>query len=241
MTDRGVEALRTSAQSFTVGPSSLHWDGRQLTIEIDELSSLPLVSRLRGHVVITPHAVTDVELPLTNDGAHVWRPFAPISDIHVEIDRPGWSWDGHGYFDANFGIRALEQDFSYWTWGRFPTRSGSVCFYDAERLDGTTLEAGFRFGKDGSAEAIPLPPKAPVARSGWGVRRETRADRGYAPRQVKPMLDAPFYTRAAVRTQVDGEETVGVHEALDLRRFRSPLLKPMLVKKMFPSSSHGFL
>jgi carotenoid 1,2-hydratase len=32
----------------------------------------------------------------------------------------GHRWEGHGYFDANFGTRALEADFAYWTWGRFP-------------------------------------------------------------------------------------------------------------------------
>ena len=46
------------------------------------------------------------------------------------------------------------------------------------------------------------------------------------------MLDAPFYSRAAVRTRIDGEETIGVHEALDLNRFASPLLKPMLAVKV---------
>jgi carotenoid 1,2-hydratase len=42
------------------------------------------------------------------------------------------------------------------------------------------------------------------------------------------MLEAPFYSRSMVKTRVNGEKTVGVHEALDLRRFRSPLLMPML-------------
>ena len=46
------------------------------------------------------------------------------------------------------------------------------------------------------------------------------------------MLDAPFYSRSAVRTKLDGEETTGVHEALDLRRFRSPLLKPILAVRV---------
>jgi carotenoid 1,2-hydratase len=46
------------------------------------------------------------------------------------------------------------------------------------------------------------------------------------------MLDAPFYCRSMVRTQIGGEETVGVHEALDLRRFASPLLKPMLALRV---------
>lgn len=46
------------------------------------------------------------------------------------------------------------------------------------------------------------------------------------------MLDAPFYSRAMVRTKLEGEETTGVYEALDLRRFRSPLLKPMLAVRV---------
>jgi carotenoid 1,2-hydratase len=77
-----------------------------------------------------------------------------------------------------------------------------------------------------------LPPLTRFSRSLWAVRRETRADPGTRPRQVLPMLDAPFYTRAAVRTRIAGEETVGVHEALDLDRFASPLLKPMLAVRV---------
>ena len=46
------------------------------------------------------------------------------------------------------------------------------------------------------------------------------------------MLDAPFYCRSVVRTQIEGHETTGVHEVLDLKRFRSPLLKPMLAVRV---------
>ena len=74
--------------------------------------------------------------------------------------------------------------------------------------------------------------KTRFARNLWLVRRETRADPGYRPREVTPMLHAPFYARAAVRTQIGGVETVGVHEALDLDRFASPLLKPMLAVRV---------
>lgn len=232
MTDRGRAALRQTRDSFTVGPSSLRWDGAKLVIDINEIGAPPLVSRVRGQVTLTPHALTRVELPLTDDGAHVWRPFAPTCDIDVQLDAPGWQWDGHGYFDANFGTRALEQDFSYWTWGRFPHRGGSTCFYDAERLDGTELAAGIHFDPEGHAQMIASPPKTALPRSLWALRRETRADPGHKPMQVKAMLDAPFYNRAAVRTQIDGEETTGVHEALDLTRFRSPLLKPMLAVRV---------
>jgi len=232
MTDRGQSALRQTANSFTVGPSSLRWENGTLTIDVNEISGPPLISRVRGTITVTPSAITRVELPLTEDGAHVWRPFGPVSDISVDLDANGWQWDGHGYFDANFGTRALEEDFSYWTWGRYPAAGGSTCFYDATRLDGSELGSGFHFTPEGDASGIPLPPQLEFKRSLWAVRRETRGDLGCKPRQVMNMLDAPFYSRSMVETRLNGEKTVGVHEALDLTRFRSPLIKPMLAVRV---------
>ncbi len=231
MTDRGDAALSLSPDSLGIGPSAMHWHGDRLVIEIDE-ATWPHPGRLRGTVTLVPDALTTVEMPLTADGAHVWRPFAPSASIRVELDRPGWTWEGHGYFDANFGTAALEADFSYWTWGRYPSRRGATCFYDATRRDGSELAVAVAFDGAGGAEVVAPPPKARLPRSRWGVRRETRADAGHRPRQVKAMLDAPFYCRSAVATRIDGEETVGVHEALDLDRFRSPLLMPMLALKV---------
>ena len=232
MTDRGTSALRQTASRLEVGPSIMRWEDNQLIIEIDEISSPPLINRIRGQIRLTPTAVTSVQLSLDRNNAHIWRPFAPVARIEVDIDRPGWQWSGHGYFDANFGTRALEQDFTYWTWGRYPTGGGATCFYDAERMDGSTLAAGFAFDKQGNARSVDLPPKTRMKRSLWAVSRETRADPGYQPHQIQNMLDAPFYSRSAVKTQLDGVETVGVHEALDLKRFRSPLLKPMLAVRV---------
>tara|TARA_R100000322_G_scaffold133072_4_gene89001 strand:- start:48776 stop:49540 length:765 start_codon:yes stop_codon:yes gene_type:complete len=232
MTDRGRSALRQTPDTLTIGPSQMRWAGGQLLIDIDERGALPLLGRVRGRITVTPSAVTHVELPLTDDGAHVWRPFAPTCTVDVALDAPGWDWQGHGYFDANFGTRALEADFSDWTWGRFPLSGGATCFYDATRRDGSTLNSQMHFATDGTVGASADIPPAPLSRSLWGLARSTRADPGYRPRQVKPMLDAPFYCRSAVRTQIDGEETTGVHETLDLRRFRSPLLKPMLAVRV---------
>ncbi|MGR3502072.1 carotenoid 1,2-hydratase [Pseudaestuariivita sp.] len=232
MTDRGRSALRVSDDILRVGPSSMRWTGQELVIDIDEIGALPMVSRVRGQVRVTPRANTSVELPLTPDGAHVWRPFAPVSDISVSLEAKGWQWSGHGYFDANFGTRALEEDFGYWTWGRFPTASGATCFYDATRLDGSTLTCAASFDAAGNVSEVDLPQTKPMSRSLWALRRECRADPGHTARQVKPMLDAPFYNRALVKTRLNGEWTTGVHEALDLRRFRSPLLKPMLAVRV---------
>src|SRR6056297_3192501 len=232
MTDRGTPALRQSETTLTVGPSSMTWENDKLVIDVDEVSGPPIISRVRGTITVTPSAITDVELALTDDGAHIWRPFGPVSGISVGLEAPGWTWEGHGYFDANFGTRALEEDFTYWTWGRYPAQRGSTCFYDATRLDGSTLGAGFHFDSDGAASEPDLPPKTKFTRSLWAVKRETRSDPGYQPRQVMNMLDAPLYSRSMVETRLDAEATVGVHEALDLKRFRSPLLKPMLAMRV---------
>ncbi|MEM8753171.1 MAG: carotenoid 1,2-hydratase [Pseudomonadota bacterium] len=231
MTDRSEDALKLTPDAFEVGPSAMRWTREGLEIDIDEMTT-PHLRRLRGRVVVTPEAVTEVEMPLTPDGRHVWRPFAPVSRIRVELDRKGWTWEGSGYFDANFGLAALEADFSYWTWGRFPTAAGATCFYDADRRDGGTLATAVAFDGGGRARIVEAPPKTRFARSLWAVRRETRADPGYRPRQTQAMLDAPFYCRSTVRTKIDGVEATGVHEALDLDRFASNWLMPMLAVRV---------
>lgn len=231
MTDRGESALRRSEATLEVGPSRMHWDGTALTIHIDEMS-VPHLDRLKGTIRVHPAAIAKVELPLHPNGAHVWRPFAPVAEIEVNLDRPGWRWTGHGYLDANFGRRALEADFRTWTWARLPSRDGAVCLYDAARRDGSTLAAAVRFDAEGRATPFEPPPPARLGRSRWALPRVTRADQGTRPEQVKAMLDAPFYCRSAIRTTIQGETSVGVHEALDLDRFAKPWLKPMLALKV---------
>ena len=227
MTDRGRAALRQSPETLEVGPSRMHWTGTQLVIDIDEIGALPMVTPVRGRITLTPAAVTSVEVALTPDGRHLWRPFAPTARIEVDLTQ-GHRWQGHGYLDANFGTAALEADFRFWTWGRFPLKDRAVCFYDAVRADGSALALGVEIAHDGTVREITPPPSARLPRTLWALRRETRADAGTTPRQVMAMLDAPFYSRSVVETRIDGELTKGVHEALDLGRFRQPLLKPML-------------
>lgn len=231
MTDRGESALRQTPTTLEVGPSRMHWDGGSLAIHVDE-RTVPRLDRLRGVIRVHPAAITDVELPLDPEGSHVWRPFAPVAEIEVDLDRPGWRWTGHGYLDANFGERALETDFRTWTWARLPTRAGATCLYDAVRRDGSTLAAAIRFDGSGRATAFDAPPAAALRQSLWALPRSTRADPGVRPVQVKAMLDAPFYCRSAIRTTIDGETSVGVHEALDLDRFAKPWLKPMLALRV---------
>ena len=231
MTDRGRDALALSPNKFSAGPSSVIWRDGSLHFEIDERAAPPQFGQVRARVKVTPSAVTRAELPLTPDGAHVWRPFAPVARIEVDMARRGWTWSGHGYFDANFGIRPLEADFDTWTWGRFPTRTGALCFYDAMRRDGTRASHAIEAQRDGATREVPLPEEQAFSRTLWRLPRTTRSD-GAAPRQVQPMLDAPFYARSMVETTIGEDRVMGVHEALDLRRYGNPLIKPMIALRV---------
>ncbi len=231
MTDRGASALRQTRDTLTVGPSRMHWTGSELVIDVDEWGAPPIVTPVQGRIVITPSAVTDYEADLTPEGTHRWRPFAPTAHISVDLSQ-GNRWQGHGYFDSNFGSRALEDDFATWTWGRFPLKDGAACFYDATRRDGSTLALSLRIGADGRVAPFAAPPLTRLPRTIWALARETRADAGIRPRQTLAMLEAPFYSRSVVETQIGGEVSRGVHEALDLRRFRQPWLKPMLALRV---------
>ena len=162
MTDRGRAVLRQTADTLTVGPSRTHWTGRQLVIEINEWGAPPMVTPVRGTVVLTPAAITGVEVRLTPEGTYLWRPFAP----------------------------------------------------------------------NGTAAAMEPPPLTARSRTLWALGRETRADPCTRPRQVMAMLDAPFNSRSLVETRLNGETTTGVHEALDLNRFASPFLKPLLALRV---------
>ena len=231
MTDRGRAALTQTRDTFTVGPSRMHWTGTALQIDINEWGALPHVAPLRGQIVLTPAAVTQTEVALTPDGRHMWRPFAPIATIAVDLGA-GHRWQGHGYLDANHGTRPLEQDFRFWTWGRYPLRDRTLCFYDAIRADGSTLDLGVQIDRAGAVTRIAPPPMARFRRNIWGLHRETRADAGVRPQQRLSLLQAPFYSRGLVETQIDGERSLGMHEALDLWRFNQPLLKPMLALRV---------
>ncbi|MFN3644115.1 MAG: carotenoid 1,2-hydratase [Gemmobacter sp.] len=231
MTDRGRAALRQSPQALQIGPSRMAWAAGTLVIDVNEWGAPPRIGPVRGQIRLTPQAVTGVEVALTPDRGHIWRPFAPSARIEVDIS-PGHCWTGHGYFDANFGTAALEADFRTWTWGRYPVGDGAVTFYDGVRRDGSTLEQAIAFDGAGRASRIDPPPAARLPRTFWQLARTTRADPGFAPRQTLAMLDAPFYSRSMVTTRIGGVETTGVHEALDLTRYRQPWLKPMIALRV---------
>ena len=231
MTERKADRVHRDAAHFAVGPSSVRWTGAEAVVEVRE-TAVPTFAPLRGRIRVIPEAVTDVEAVLDPAGRHVWRPFAPRARIEVDFQRPALRWSGEGYLDANFGARALEDDFSHWTWSRAPHRDGAVTFYDADRRDGSKLALALAFGPGGTVAPIEAPPPAPLPTTLWRVRRRTRSDAGTTAKVTRKLEDAPFYARAALETTIHGERTVGVHEALDLDRFSKQWVKALLPWRM---------
>ncbi len=231
MTERTERQLHQRRDRFAVGPSSLTWDGCRLTIQIDEITC-PIPSRVRGRVTLTPKGLTETQVLLDGPGRHVWWPIAPACDVEVAFDKPGRNWRGHGYFDSNWGAEPLEDAFRYWTWLRAPTPDGTLILYDLERRQADDLAVALMIGHDGRAQPVASPPRAVLPKTGWRVRRETRADDGIRARVAETLEDTPFYSRSLIETRLNGLPVTAMHESLDMDRFVHPAVQLMLPFKM---------
>ena len=226
MTDRRASALRRDADNLAIGPSRLHWDGTALTIDIEEVTA-PIPSRLSGTVRVLPEAVSQRPFVLDSAGRHRWQPIAARARVEVTLTHPALRWSGPAYFDTNTGTAPLEEDFAEWDWCRAPMPEETAVLYNALRRDGSAQSLALRVRRDGSVEEFDPPAPAPMSPTLWRLPRPTRADGGEA-RAVRTLVDAPFYSRSEIRTRLLGREATAVHEYLNLKRFRSPILYSML-------------
>ena len=188
------------ATRLQVGPSSMHWHGRPAGDRRGRgLRPARRLPRARA-ITLTPSAVTAVELPLT---AGRQPCLAALCAHRPDRGRPR-PRAGNGRATAistPISARGRWRPTSrFWTWGRYPLsgRRRLLLRRDPPRR---VAPGGRRrtSTEDGRAETIDPPPLDALRPLPLEVRRETRADAGYRPRQVMAMLDAPFYTRAAVR------------------------------------------
>lgn len=231
MTERGQGHVSRSATRLAIGLSSLAWVRSALEIHIDEVTA-PVPRRLRGVVRVHPSAVTSSIFDLDANGRHRWWPIAPCARVEVDLNAPSLSWTGQGYLDANDGEEPLEAAFTDWHWSRAPLRSGSAVLYDVARRDGEAASVALRFGPSGDVQEEELPARAPLARSRWRLRRETRADAGHRPSVRHTLEDGPFYARSILSTRLFGESVPAMHESLSLARFRRPWVQAMLPFRM---------
>lgn len=232
MTERGSARLHRDAATLAVGPSRLHWDGRALSVELDELA-VPLPRRVRGHVQIVPSAITGESFPLDQGQRHWWLPVGPSARVDVDLATPAVCWRGAGYIDANTGDEPLEAGFTRWHWSRadLGPGAGTAVLYDPEPCNGAARPLALQFDPDGSTRAIEAPPPAPLATTGWRLQRCTRSSDGHA-RVERTLEDTPFYARSLVRQRLAGRDVTAVHESLSLERFRKPWVRVLLPFRM---------
>ncbi len=231
MTERPRKSVSRSADHFAAGPSSVHWDGNALVVEISEISA-PIPYRVKGRIRVIPELLGDTAFMLDPAGKHRWHPVAPRARVEVEMKHPGVSWSGPGYFDSNFGDEPLETGFIDWHWSRAHLKDRVAVMYEGTRRDGTPFDLALQMDRQGNWDDVCQPPGAPLPRSNWLVERRTRADRGHDPRVLKTWIVAPFYARTALATRLYGEDVRAVHESLSLARFRSPIVQSMLPYRM---------
>ena len=229
MTERPRGAIARTADNFTVGPSNLSWNGKSLTIRLDEIS-VPIPGRIRGTVRVVPTAVTQQAFMLNDNGRHWWWPIAPCARVQVALDHPHLRWQGDGYFDINRGDAPLEQGFVDWQWARGATRDGAAILYEAQRRDGSRVDLAMTFDPQGQMQTFEPPPPVALRRTGWRVNRSVRSDDVAS--VIRTLEDAPFYARSVVSARLLGEPVTLMHESLSLDRFKMPIVQAMLPFRM---------
>ncbi|GAC1620503.1 MAG: carotenoid 1,2-hydratase [Nevskia sp.] len=230
MTERGRERVQRDSSGLAIGPSTLHWDGNALAIEIDERTA-PLPSRIRGTVRVHPCAITDYVGLLDESGQHCWRPIAPCSRVEVRLSSPALRWTGEGYLDSNFGAAPIEDAIAQWHWSRAKLREGTAVIYEVKPRAGAETALALRFDRRGQVEAFDPPPRTVLPGSAWRIARATRAEAGDAA-LVRTLEDTPFYARSVIAARLFAQKASAVHESLDLDRFRQPIVQAMLPFRM---------
>lgn len=234
MHERPCEDVSRDARNLQIGASAVRWDGNMLTIDIEERDTRlfnPMHRRVAGRVRVFPEALNPTSFALDPAENHIWHCMAPRAAVEVEMEEPGLSWSGSGYFDHNRGREPLENGFNVWHWSRAHMREGAVVCYEGERGDGSLFASSIRFDRDAIPQETELPPIAHLPRSTWQVERRTRSEIGVA--QVrKTWEDTPFYARSELASKLYGEEVIAVQESLDMRRFASPVVQFMLPFRM---------
>ncbi len=236
MTERARRHMRRSAHEFVIGPSGLAWDGKGLTIHINE-RGMPIPHAVRGTVRVHPSALCTFSTALDDNGLHRWGPLAAVSEVEVAFEQPRMRWRGHAYFDSNEGDEPIDRPFIEWDWARAPLKDGrTAVVYDVRQTPATTSGndrvLALRFAPDGSVTDFDPPPRRALPRTLWRMSPSMRSDADGPLVRRQVLEDTPFYARALLEAQLAGEPVLAMHETLDVRRLKMPLVQSLLPWRM---------
>ncbi len=234
MTERGTADTRQERDTLTIGPSAMRWDKDRLIIDIEERDirlGIPWRRRVKGQIVLHPEVLNGRGFKLDIGGHHHWHAIAPRARIEVNMEAPDVAWTGSGYLDSNYGNEPIEAGFHSWHWSRAHMGREVAVIYEGTRRDGSHFGSALRFDASGTPHEEELPLVAPMPPTWWGMKRQTRADRGHAS-VIKTWEDSPFYARTTLAARIFGEPVVAVQESISLNRLVNPVVQFMLPYKM---------
>lgn len=224
-----VPSARRSARALEIAGSRFAWTDRGLSFTFSERTS-PWRRPLAGEVEVTFDRAHGVPVAIDRAGRHTWWPIVPHARATVSVPTHGARFSGSAYVDANRGCEGLEERIDAWSWSRVATGERTVITYDVCERDADPRVATFAFDRDARPVDPPVLARRDVAVTRWGVRRPHRAAGDV--RLVRTLEDTPFYARSLIEERVDGQIARGVHESLDLCRFRRGWVQHLLGYRM---------
>ena len=232
MTERGSDDTERTKDTYSTGNSQVRLTREGLEIEFDEVGA-PLPRRVRGRVKVAMPYCSDQQFQLDQNARHFWSPACTHARISVDFEKPGLSWQGHGYVDSNLGLEPVAKGFDYWDWSRTPRETGDILIrYVTDPVGGDQRMLHLQISPDGRAREVDGGTEVMLSPSAtWRVKRRSGTLNGRAPRVVRSLEDTPFYSRSLLDYGV-GTSGYTTHETLSCQRLRSPIVQAMLPFRM---------
>lgn len=232
MTEFSEKHTSRTDSSYNVGNSQIRWNGSEVEILIDEIST-PIPRKIKGKVKLSSDKFFLYSTWLDDSKKHRWGPIAPSAKIEVDFPDLGINWSGHGYMDSNEGDEPLENPFFGWNWARTTLEDGSaLVFYDIKQKVGRERVLPLRFFLNGDVKRIPPPPREDLPDTAWFITRFMRAEPARPAHIVRSLEDTPFYSRCLLSVGLLGDRHLVLHETLNLKRFSKSLTQLMLPWRM---------
>ena len=232
MTERRRRDTTRTPTTYETGNSHVRLVDGGLEVEFDEIGA-PFPQRVRGKVRVDMPYLNTEPFQLDHQARHFWSPACTHARVAVDFEKPGLSWQGHGYVDSNYGLEPVTKGFDYWDWSRTPLDNGHTLIRyvtdpvgSAQRDLHCLIDEKGVISKGEQTHSIEL-PKTPI----FKISRRAGAMESGRPSVVKTLEDTPFYSRSIIEYPA-GTAGYGTHETLSCKRLRSPIVKAMLPFRM---------